>query len=64
VITVDRDASGDNRCAVPLGGGFGTLFAIGTQRMHINMHADGNVVNPDIGPDWTRRLMLPFVFPT
>jgi hypothetical protein len=32
--------------------------------MHVNMHAGGNVVYLDIGPDWTRRLTLPFVFPT
>jgi hypothetical protein len=32
--------------------------------MHVNMHADGNVVNPDIGLDWTRRLTPAFVFPT
>jgi hypothetical protein len=36
----------------------GKLFAIGTRRMNANLQAYGNIVKPDIGPDWTLRFTL------
>ena len=63
VGTADWEASSDDRWTVPQGGGFGKLFAIGTQRMHVNLQAYGNVVKPEVGPDWTLGFTLQFVFP-
>jgi hypothetical protein len=39
------------------------LFAIGVHRMHVNLQAYGNVVEPDIGLAWTPHFTLQFVLP-
>jgi hypothetical protein len=48
---------------VPLGAGVGKIFKIGKQPMNAQMGAYYNVAKPEIGPDWTLRLQLQFLFP-
>ena len=50
---------------VPVGGGAGQIFKIlGKQPVNVTLQAYYNVVNPDaIGPEWSTRLQLQFLFP-
>ncbi len=48
---------------VPLGAGVGKILRIG--KLPLNVQAAGfyNVVKPTVGPDWTLRLQVQFLFP-
>jgi hypothetical protein len=63
VITVDWEASSGNRVTLPLGGGFGKVFAIGGQPMNMRAESYYNVVHPDGGPTWTIGFTVQFLFP-
>ena len=63
IITSNWEA-GDDRWTVPVGGGVGRVFPIGRQPVNMSLQAFGNVVSPDdIGPDWSIRFALTFLFP-
>jgi hypothetical protein len=62
LITADWENSGDE-WTVPLGGGFGKIFRIGSQPMNASAHAYYNVEAPDNAADWQLRLQLQFLFP-
>ncbi|MEA3467217.1 MAG: neuromedin U [Thermodesulfobacteriota bacterium] len=64
VITSNWKANSDDRWVVPLGGGVGKLFSIGSQALNLQISAYYNVVKPDLGPEWSTRLQLQFLFPT
>lgn len=62
IITADWEA--DDEWTVPVGGGFGRVFHVGKQPLNAQFQAFYNVEKPDdIGPDWSMRLQLQFLFP-
>jgi hypothetical protein len=63
IITANWKADSDNRWVVPVGGGFGKIFRIGKQPMNAHVQAFYNIERPDIGPEWTFRAQLQFLFP-
>ena len=63
VITADWEAAGGQKWTVPLGGGVGKIFRIGTQPMNGQISAYYNVVRPDNGATWQLRVQLQLMFP-
>jgi hypothetical protein len=62
ILTANWEA--DDEWTVPVGGGFGRVFRVGEQPVNTQLQAFYNVVKPDdIGPEWTLRLQLQFLFP-
>jgi hypothetical protein len=62
VITANWEA--DDEWTVPVGGGFGRVFRVGEQPVNAQFQAFYNVEKPDdIGPEWTARMQLQFLFP-
>jgi hypothetical protein len=48
---------------VPLGGGVGKLFRVGSQPINVQLAAYGNVAKPEFGPEWQLRFQIQFLFP-
>ena len=64
IITANWEADSDNTWTVPFGGGFGKLFRIGKLPVNTQVQAYYNVEKPDdLGPDWTLRFQVQFLFP-
>lgn len=63
VITANWEATSDDRWVVPVGGGVGKLFTIGSQPINSSMQAYYNVEKPTNGADWSLRLQMQFLFP-
>ena len=63
IITANWDADSSNRWVIPLGGGFGKMFAIGEQKMNTKFEVYYNVKKPTGAPDWTFNWTLQFLFP-
>ena len=64
IITANWEADDhDDRWTVPVGGGAGKIFRIGGQAMNASTQAFYNVEKPGLGPDWSLRLQLQFLFP-
>ncbi len=65
IITANWEADSGDRWIVPVGGGVGKIFAIGSQKINGQAQAFYNVVKIDSldGPDWSLRLQLQFLFP-
>ncbi len=63
IITANWKAESNERWTVPLGGGFGKIFRIGHQPLNATLQGYYNVVSPRIGPDWSVRAQLQFLFP-
>jgi hypothetical protein len=56
IITSNWEAENDDdQWTVPIGGGFGRVFAIGEQQVNASLQAFWNVVKPDGAGDWTLR---------
>ena len=65
LITADWEADSKNRWTVPVGGGFGRIFKIGSQPVNAQLTAYDNVVSPKAtGADWQLRSQFTFLFPT
>jgi hypothetical protein len=62
LITVMKINSG-NQWTIPLGGGFGKMFEIGSQKMNTKREAYYNVESPNGAPDWSLNWTLQFLFP-
>ena len=59
----DADSNGD-RWTVPVGGGFGRVMLVGRQPINMNVQAFYNLEKPNnIGPEWSMRATLQFMFP-
>lgn len=56
-------ANGDEAWTVPIGGGFGRVFAIGEQKVNASLQAFWNVVRPDGAGNWTPRAQFQLLFP-
>jgi hypothetical protein len=63
IITANWEADSDDRWTVPLGGGFGRVFRIGSQPVNCSLQGFYNVEKPDVVGDWTIRFQLQFLFP-
>ena len=65
IITANWEAPDGDKWIVPVGGGVGKIFAVGSQKINGSVHAYYNVVKPETldGPDWSLRLQLQFLFP-
>jgi hypothetical protein len=64
IITSNWQAdNGDEQWTVPIGGGFGRVFAIGEQKVNASLQAFWNVIKPDGAGDWTLRAQFQFLFP-
>ncbi len=64
IITANWEADDGNKWTVPLGGGFGKVFRLGSQPFNANTQVFYNVVTPDdVGADWQLRFQLQALFP-
>ena len=63
ILTANWQVESGNRWTIPLGGGVGKMFAIGSQKMNTKLEAYYNVQKPDGAPDWTMSWTLQFLFP-
>lgn len=63
INTANWKAEEGQKWLVPLGGGFGKVFKLGSMPMNAGFQAFSNVVKPDNGPDWSTRLQIQFLFP-
>ena len=64
IMTADWEADSDHRWTVPIAGGFGKLFKIGSQPVTAQLSACKNVITADdYGPDWKVRAMMLWMFP-
>jgi len=64
VITANWEADSDERWTVPVGGGVGRVFNIGTQPVNAQIQAFSNVITPDNGgANWQLRAQMTFLFP-
>ena len=62
VITANWEA--DDEWTIPVGGGFGRVFRIGQQPVNAQVQAFYNIEKPDdLGPKWSLRFQLQFMFP-
>ena len=62
-MTANWDLEGSDVWTVPLGGGVGKLFKIGSQAMNARAEAYYNVAKPDNAPDWQWGFTVQFLFP-
>lgn len=63
IITANWEADSDDTWTVPIGGGFGKIFELGSQAMNAGGQAFYNVERPEFGPGWSIRAQLQFLFP-
>ncbi|MBT8119896.1 MAG: transporter [Gammaproteobacteria bacterium] len=63
VVTVDWKIKSGDKVTLPLGGGIGKIFKIGSQPMNMRAEAYYNVIHPDGAPEWTIGGTIQFLFP-
>lgn len=63
ILTANWKASSGNQWIVPLGLAIGKVFTFKKQPLNVIVGAYGNVVKPDIGPAWSTRIQIAFLFP-
>jgi hypothetical protein len=63
IITANWEADSGDRWTVPIGGGAGRVFRIGTQAVNSSLQSYYNVEKPEFGPDWSFRFQVAFLFP-
>ena len=63
IVTANWEAASDERWTVPIGGGVGKIFKIGTQPINASLQSYYNIETPTFGPDWSLRLQIQFLFP-
>ncbi len=63
IMTANWDLKGSDVWTVPLGGGVGKLFKIGSQAMNARAEAYYNIAKPDNAPDWQWGFTVQFLFP-
>ncbi len=62
VIIKDLEGQSGQKWIVPLGGGVGKMFNVGTLPLDFTAQVYKYVEKPDGGPDWVLRLQLKFIF--
>ena len=63
VTTADWQAPSKDRWTVPLGGGMGRLFKLGSQLINARAQFLNNVERPAYAPSWQAQLQIQFLFP-
>ncbi len=63
IITADWTAASGNCWNVPVGGGLGKIFRIGSQPMNASLQAFDYPIRTSLGPSWAIRFQLQFLFP-
>ena len=63
IITANWEASSDDRWTVPIGGGVGKIFHIGTQAVNFSTQLYYNAIKPDVVGDWTLRIQFQLMYP-
>lgn len=63
IITADWTAASGNRWNVPIGGGFGKIFRIGSQPMNASLQAFDYPIRTSLAPSWAIGFQLQFLFP-
>jgi hypothetical protein len=62
IITANWNASGE-QWTLPIGGGGGRVFNIGSQPVNLSAQAFWNAVKPEGAADWTLRVQFTLLFP-
>lgn len=62
-IAASWEAPHDDRWLVPVGGGVGRVFHVGSQRLSATVESYYHVESPKFGPNWQMRLQLSFLYP-
>jgi len=63
IITANWETGHGDRWTVPVGGGFGRVFQIGSQPVNMQLAAYYNVARPTGAADWQLRAQLQLLFP-
>ncbi len=63
IVTASWRADSGDQWIVPVGGGVGRLFRVGSQPINASLQAYANVVKPDNFGDVTIRAQIQFLFP-
>ncbi len=63
IITADWEADSGDKWTIPLGGGIGQVFRLGSQPVNFNVQAYYNVKKPEFGGSWQLRVQWQFLFP-
>jgi hypothetical protein len=62
VTTANWEAAPQNQWTVPVGGGFGRIFKIGTQTINARVELMDNVVRPAGGATWQSQLQIQLLY--
>jgi len=63
IITANWETGHGDRWTVPVGGGFGRVFKIGSQPVNMQLAAYYNVARPTGAADWQLRAQVQLLFP-
>jgi hypothetical protein len=63
MITANWNASGGNAWTVPVGGGVGKIFSIGSQNINTRLTLYYNAARPEGAADFSLQWTLQFLFP-
>ncbi|HKG77451.1 MAG TPA: porin family protein, partial [Beijerinckiaceae bacterium] len=63
IITANWETGHGDRWTVPVGGGFGRVFRIGSQPVNMQLAAYYNVARPTGAADWQLRAQVQLLFP-
>ncbi|MGF1570656.1 MAG: neuromedin U [Nodosilinea sp.] len=63
IITANWNAAGGDQWTVPIGGGAGKLFRVGTQPLNASLQLYWNAVRPTNGADFSLRAQVQLLFP-
>jgi hypothetical protein len=64
VVTANWKADSGDKWTIPFGGGVGKLLRLGKLPVNASIQAYYNAEKPDnLGPDWTLRFQMQFLFP-
>lgn len=60
-LVANWDAS--QRWTIPIGGGAGRIFTLGTQPVNVRLGGEYNVVRPDSAPEWAIKFTFQLLYP-
>ncbi len=63
IITAKWTAPSSDRWTVPVGGGIGKIFHLGSQPLNASLQAFDYPIHPSLGPKWAVRFQVQFLFP-
>ena len=63
IMTANWEAASGQRWTIPVGGGVGKIFKVGSQPMNAQVQAFYNLEKPNSVGDWSLRVQLQLLFP-